>query len=47
VFQVNDNISVLIEGRPCSDTMSGESFEVTVTVTQGEKTLQGCGRALF
>lgn len=47
VFEVNDNISVLIEGRPCSDTMSGESFEVTVTVTQGEKLLQGCGRALF
>jgi uncharacterized membrane protein len=47
VFQVNDNTSVLIEGKPCSDTMSGESFEVTVTVTQGEKTLQGCGRALF
>jgi len=47
VFQVNDNTSVLIEGNPCSDTMSGESFEVTVTVTQGEKTLKGCGRALF
>lgn len=47
VFEVNDNISVLIEGRPCSDTMSGESFEVTVTVTQGGKMLKGCGRALF
>jgi uncharacterized membrane protein len=47
VFQVNDSTSVLIEGKPCNDTMSGESFEVTVTVTQGEKTLKGCGRALF
>jgi putative lipoprotein len=47
VFQVNDNTSVLIEGKACSDSMSGESFEVTVTVTQGEKTLKGCGRALF
>ncbi len=47
VFQVNDNTSVLIEGKPCSDTMSGESFEVTVTVTQGEKKWKGCGRALF
>jgi putative lipoprotein len=47
VFQVNDNTSVLIEGKPCSDTMSGESFEVTVTVTQGGKKLKGCGRALF
>ena len=47
VFQVNDDTSVLIEGKPCSDTMSGESFEVTVTVTLGDKTLKGCGRALF
>jgi len=47
VFQVDDTIRVLIEGKPCTDSMSGESFEVTVTVTLGEKTLQGCGRALF
>ena len=47
VFSVDDRIRVLIEGKPCTDSMSGESFEVTVTVTQGEKTLQGCGRALF
>ena len=47
VFPVDDRTSVLIEGKPCTDSMSGESFEVTVTVTQGEKTLQGCGRALF
>jgi uncharacterized membrane protein len=47
VFPVDDSISVLIEGKPCSDTMSGESFEATVTVTQGEKALRGCGRALF
>ena len=47
VFLLDDSSSVLIEGKPCTDSMSGESFEVTVTVTQGEKTLQGCGRALF
>jgi uncharacterized membrane protein len=47
VFQLNDATSVLIEGKPCSDTMSGESFEVTVTVTQDGKKLKGCGRALF
>jgi uncharacterized membrane protein len=47
VFSVDDSTSILIEGKPCTDSMSGESFEVTVTVTQGEKTLQGCGRALF
>ena len=47
VFQIDDNTSVLIEGKPCSDTMSGESFETTVTVTLGDRVLKGCGRALF
>ena len=47
VFQVNNSTSVLIEGKPCTDSMSGESFEVTVTVALGEKKLRGCGRALF
>lgn len=47
VFPVDDRTSVLIEGKLCTDSMSGESFEVTVTVTLGEKTLQGCGRAIF
>ena len=47
VFQVDGNTSVVIEGKPCSDTMSGESFETTVAVTLGDRVLQGCGRALF
>ena len=47
VFQMDDATSVLIEGKPCSDTMSGESFETTVTVTLDDRVLQGCGRALF
>ena len=47
VFQVDAETSVLIEGKPCTDTMSGEKFEVTVTVTIGKQTLKGCGRALF
>ena len=47
VFQVDADTSVLIEGKPCSDTMSGEKFQVTVTVTTGMQTLKGCGRALF
>jgi uncharacterized membrane protein len=33
-------------GRPCRDSMSGESFEATVVVTWGEQTLRACGRAL-
>ena len=47
VFPVDDTTRVLIEGKPCTDSMSGEAFEVTVTVTLGDKTLRGCGRALF
>lgn len=47
VFPVDDSTSILIEGKPCTDSMSGESFEVTVTVTLGAETLKGCGRALF
>ncbi len=47
VFQIDADTSVLIEGKPCTDSMSGESFEVTVTVTLGDKALKGCGRALF
>jgi putative lipoprotein len=31
---------------PCEDTMSGESFDTTVTVTIDGETLHGCGRAL-
>ena len=46
VFHVDDSIRVLIEGKPCTDSMSGEPFEATVSVTQDEKTLHGCGRAL-
>ena len=47
VFQVDADTSVLIEGKSCTDSMSGESFDVTVTLTSGAQTLEGCGRALF
>ena len=47
LFQVDADTSVLIEGKPCSDTMSGEKFQTTVTLTTGSQTLKGCGRALF
>jgi len=35
-----------VTDRPCRDSMSGESFEATVVVTWGERTLRGCGSAL-
>jgi uncharacterized membrane protein len=47
VFRLDANSSVLIEGKPCTDSMSGESFQTTVTLRLGEQTLEGCGRALF
>ena len=33
-------------GDPCSDSMSGETFETKVVVIWQGKTLRGCGRAL-
>lgn len=38
---------VEIRGTHCTDTMSGEEFEVTVTIKQTDRELHGCGRALF
>ena len=39
---------ILLEviGRPCCDSMSGESFETEVNVHWRGRTLRGCGRAL-
>lgn len=37
---------IVLEGRACMDTMSGESFETMVTVVLDGKELRGCGRAL-
>ena len=47
VFEVDANTRVLIEGRGCIDSMSGETFSVTVTVTLDGQVFKGCGRALF
>ena len=41
------NTIIEVRGEPCTDTMSGESFEVSVTLSLVDKELQGCGRALF
>jgi uncharacterized membrane protein len=40
------SLVVTLSPGPCEDTMSGESFDTTVTVRYGGETLQGCGRAL-
>ena len=41
------NIVIEIRGVPCRDSMSGEEFQVSVTIKQTDRELQGCGRALF
>ena len=38
--------TVVVERRPCNDTMSGELFDAAVTVTFESATLHGCGRWL-
>ena len=42
-----DELIVEIKGLPCQDVMSGEEFEVTVTIIMADRQLPGCGRALF
>lgn len=41
-----NHLTVIIRGRRCRDSMSGESFETQVTVTLDRREFQGCGRAL-
>lgn len=43
----DDGTIVEIRGDPCRDSMSGEEFEVSVTIKQANRELRGCGRALF
>ncbi len=48
VFVVSQDIFKLtIEGISCTDSMSGEKFEVSVLIELGGKKLKGCGRALY
>jgi uncharacterized membrane protein len=39
-------LAIMIEGRPCQDTMSGDLFDTTGTVILDGKTYRGCGKAL-
>ncbi len=38
-------LSIMIEGRPCNDSMSHEPFEATVSVVLDGKKYRGCGKA--
>lgn len=39
-------LSVTVEDRPCTDSMSGQEFPNTVTVTFNGNVFNGCGRPL-
>jgi putative lipoprotein len=39
-------LEIVLEGKSCADTMSGEKFETTVTVTFDGTSLAGCGKPL-
>ena len=48
VFSVRqDKFKVTIEGITCTDSMSGEIFEVSVFIELNGKQFNGCGRALY
>src|SRR5690606_30380178 len=39
-------VSVRIDPQPCTDSMSGETFEVGVELTVGEETFRGCANRI-
>jgi uncharacterized membrane protein len=41
-----ETLEVVIEQRPCADSMSDEEFEASATVTFNGEILQGCARLL-
>jgi len=50
LLEITDSSEILLVtdyGKACHDSMSGEEFAVTVTVTVGEDRMSGCGRALY
>ncbi|OQK15639.1 hypothetical protein AU255_15570 [Methyloprofundus sedimenti] len=47
VTNKDHTILVTIIGTPCQDTMSGESFDFSVTVDLDDKRYIGCGRSLL
>ncbi|SHO46837.1 MliC family protein [Desulfopila aestuarii] len=49
VFRVDngsDRMTIILKGKECFDTMSGEKYETTVIIRQYGNRLQGCGKAL-
>jgi uncharacterized membrane protein len=49
IYQTKESgheLSLIISGESCLDSMSGEEFDSKATIILNGKTLQGCGRAL-
>ena len=49
VYRLNqggDTFMVIVESRPCQDSMSGKTFEFQVTVILNEQKWTGCGKKL-
>ncbi|NIS78931.1 MAG: phosphatase PAP2 family protein [Anaerolineales bacterium] len=49
VYRVQEGkqeLTVVIQARPCRDSMSGEPFEASVTVILDDKKYRGCGKAM-
>jgi membrane-bound inhibitor of C-type lysozyme len=44
--ETRHTLEVVIEAGGCRDSMSGDAFETTVTLTLDGRALRGCGRAL-
>jgi uncharacterized membrane protein len=42
----NKTLKVELNGKACTDSMSGEAFETSVAVITNDQTLRGCGRTL-
>jgi uncharacterized membrane protein len=42
-----DELTIEIRGQHCEDVMSGEQFDVSVTIIMADRQLKGCGRALY
>lgn len=41
-----ERISIIVEEKPCSDTMADQSFPFTVSVSLNNDSMIGCGRSL-
>lgn len=45
-FASSRPLRVVLEAKPCADTMSGERFPTSVVVSLGDEAWRGCGRPL-